>query len=186
MGHQSAVRFSPQHWKSLMIRRSVVAVLVLAAALSAGADATGRATLDGQRKTSHAYTGTLSGPSVYTGAPETAGSGSVRPRREWCTAQTCDITDLSLRLPAGRQSGRLVVDLTYSGSARMRLTVYASDGTELASQGSCCLADRVVATQLAAGDYSVVVFDEAGAGRFNVSVSWKANPPHRSSSTPSD
>ncbi len=168
-----------------MIRHTLVAGLAIAAALTHGAAAASPATLDGQRKTSHTYSGMLSGPSVYAGITETGVGGGIRPRREWCTVQTCDITELALRLPAGRQSGRLVVDLTYGPSASLRLAVYRPDGSELPSPSFCCLADRIVATQLPAGNYTVVVYVEAGASKFDVELTWKANPPHRSAATSS-
>jgi len=163
-----------------MIRRAAYAGLAIAAALVQGAVAADPATLDGHRKTSYSYDGVLTGPTVYSGITETGTSGGLKPQREWCTEQTCDTTDLALRLPAGRQSGRLVVELAYAPSASMRLGIYRADGTELPSPTYCCMSDRVVATQLPAGSYSVVVYDEVGSGRFNVTVSWKANPPHRS------
>lgn len=163
-----------------MIRRIAAAALVLVAALSQSSTAADPATLDGQSRTSHNYEGALAGPSVYSGSTETGPNGATSPQREWCTEQTCDTTELALRLPTGRQSGRLVVDLTYAASAAMHLTIYHADGTEMQGRRVCCQADRVVATQLPAGSYSVVVYDDAGSGSFNVSVSWKANPPHRS------
>lgn len=169
-----------------MIRRVALVALSLAAVLAPSAIAASGdgATLDGQRSTSHAYGRTLSGPTAYSGAIPTDGSfNGITPDPSWCTESTCDVTELQLRLPAGRQSGRLVVELTkVAPTASMHLIVYDRLGRELPGQSVCC-SYRFLATRLPKGSYRVVVYDDAGAGRFDVEVSWKANAPHRT--TPS-
>jgi len=106
------------------------------------------------------------------------------PERSWCTSTTCDETPVQLKLPVGRQSGRLVVELTaVSSTASMHLVVYDSKDKPLPGQPTCCGSTRFVATRATRGSYTVVVYDDVGTGGFEVEVSWKANPPHRTTPT---
>ena len=172
-----------------MFRRTALVALAMTAVLGTPAIGAGpKAHLDGQKRTSHSYGGTLSGPTVYAGVTnEGAQVQTGEPHPSWCTASTCDSTQLKLSLPPGRQSGRLVVELTVTDSeqskASMHFVVYDDEGEALPGQSACCAASRFVATRMKDGDYTVVVYVDAGAGDFTVDVSWTANPPHRS--TPS-
>jgi len=168
-----------------MYRRTALVIALMTAVL-AGPHATAadrdKRTLDGQKSTEHSYTGTLAGPTVYAGM--TQDSVSLSPQPSWCNASTCDTTMLLLRLPSGRQSGRLVVELTrVSPTASMHFVVYDDEDQPLPGQSTCCSAYRFVSTRMPAGDYKVVVYADAGRGEFEVAVSWLANPRHRSSSS---
>lgn len=168
-----------------MLRRTALVALAMTAVLAPGAVAADgdKATLDGHRTTAYSYDGTLTGPTVYANAFRPERVGAVEPQPSWCTAETCDQTDLKLRLPGGRQSGRLVIELTRrSGTAQLHFVVYDAKGERVSGQPVCCAANRFAATRLAAGDYRVIVYDDAGSGTFAVEVTWKANPPHRSTS----
>lgn len=172
-----------------MFRRTALVALAMTAVLGTPAIGAGpKEHLDGQKKTSHSYGGTLSGPTVYLGVTnDGAEVGAAEPHPSWCQASTCDSTELGLSLPPGRQSGRLVVELTVSDTeqskASMHFVVYDNENEPLPGQSTCCTASRFVATRMKGGDYKIVVYVDAGAGDFDVDVSWTANPPHRS--TPS-
>lgn len=164
-------------------RLALAAAILLAAAPVSGASAARPETLDGQRRTTYAYAGELAGPTVYAGMIEAAEPG-VYPTPRWCRDNvTCDKTRITLALPSGRQSGRLVVELKHKSGARMHLGVYDAQWREIPPQDvACCDQDRLVVAQLPKGTYHVVVFDDAGGGWFETSVSWKANRPHRAPS----
>ena len=169
-----------------MYRRTAVVALAMTAVLAPAALAADgdRATLDGQRRTAHTYQGELAGPTVFANAVAPDAAVSTEPGPSWCTPETCDQTNLKLRLPAGRQSGQLRIELTpKAGAAQMHLVVYDAEGQPLPSQAVCCTATRFNANLLAPGDYLVVVYDDAGAGTFAVDVTWKANRPHRTKPT---
>ncbi|HVF21249.1 MAG TPA: hypothetical protein VNA14_13550 [Mycobacteriales bacterium] len=169
-----------------MFRRTAVVALGLTAVLAPGAIAAdGKATLDGHRTTAYTYDGTLTGPTVYANAFRPESIGAIEPQPSWCTAETCHQTELKLRLPAGRQSGRLVIELTPRGTAQMHFVVYDAKGKPVPGQALCCASTRFVATRLAMGDFRVIVYDDAGSGSFEVEVTWKANPPHRTTQTTS-
>ncbi len=171
-----------------MIRRTALVALAITAALAPSATAASKEgkTLDGQRVTEHRYSGSLAGPTVLTGLVMNAESEKgTEPDETWCTPETCDRTAIRLKLPTGRQSGRLVVELTQTGgTGSMHLIVNDSNGESLPGQNGGM---KYVATRLRPGDIEVVVFDDAAAGQvdFEVEVRWQANPPHRSSSAPS-
>ena len=167
-----------------MFRRTALVALGLTAVLAPGASAVERdsVTLDGHRKTTHSYGGELAGPTVYTGLANEGALGNVGPPNQaWCQPQTCDTQKLVLQLPRGRQSGRLVIDLTPDENVQMHFVVYDDKGEPLPGQSVCCGSGRYVATRMEKGAYTVVVYDDAGAGGFEVDVTWKANPPHRTS-----
>jgi hypothetical protein len=165
-----------------MIRRTALVALAIAAVLAPSASAASKKppTLDGQRATSYSYHGTLAGPTVFTGL--LLGKPNTEPDPSWCSTETCDQTEIALTLPVGRLSGRLVVELTQaaesSTTGSMHFVVYDAEDRPLPGQ-ACCAATRFVATRMPKGTIKVVVYDDAGTVSFGVDVSWKANPPHR-------
>ncbi|HVE98751.1 MAG TPA: hypothetical protein VNA12_06195 [Mycobacteriales bacterium] len=166
-----------------MTRRLLpTAALAAAALLTVDSSAAAPATLDGQKVTSHSYVGQLTGPTVYDGLLVEEPPEGAQPKPQWCKVSTCDQTALVLRLPEGRQSGRLVIELAHDPTAKMHLGVYDSKWVEVPPQDYFGMGDRLVAAQLPAGRYTVVVYDDAGQGGFRATISWKANRPHRSSS----
>lgn len=166
-------------------RLAAVAAVMAAVTMSSGASAAEESKrLDGHKATSLEYSDNLSGPTVYQGITQDAGS-SVTPTQAWCkgAASSCHMTELTLTLPRGRETGRLVVNLTHGGSSKMHVGVYDAEGGEVTPQSACCGPTRVVASQLPPGTYTVVVYDDVGQGPFEVLVSWNANRPYGAPST---
>ena len=167
-------------------RLPVAAAAALGALLAPAARAGGTIVLDGTRKTHAAFSVSLS--TMALGSP-TSRSDPLAPSTAECNPAACDTSKVRLTLPPGSVTGRFTVTATIGWTLNARLALYDAKGTERAAadiernlSGYVIPTAYVLTMQVArlpAGTYTLVVFDNGGAGSLAVSVDYQARPPER-------
>ena len=168
------------------VRTLVAVATALSCALVAPSGAAQPVSLDGQRRTQVTYEGTVSAPAM---SPESVGAGE--PSRTDCTSSSCDVTAVRLTLPKGSAGGRFKATVRTPMELSVAVAMYDARGSRVAytdhlgGNGALTLdappyRDLTFSVgRLAAGQYTLVVFDRGGQGTFVVTLDYKANPPPR-------
>ena len=173
-------------------RRTALAALGVVALLAGSAQGAS-ITLDGQRRTSHAYDGQLDEATSQTAQGRNAVDTMVSPTPTDCAKTSCDVRTIVLTVPKGRQSGRLTYNLQLrdgvTGSSAFVTTatvaMYDASGEEVLSTGgpaSCCVGSMQLRhPRFKPGTYKVIIYNQGPPTLFDARLTWIANPPHRSS-----
>jgi hypothetical protein len=170
-------------------RRAAAVALVVVGMLASGAHATGSSTLDGTRRTRFSYQGELSESTLVTGEASTSPERAVEPTPADCTRGSCDISRVRLTVPRGRQSGQLDYEALLSDpvtgapstTSVASAALYDSKGKQVLRSSLCCGLDalRLSHPRLPAGSYTVVIYNQGQPTHFEATLTWVANPPHR-------
>ncbi|HEX8004561.1 MAG TPA: hypothetical protein VF519_17870 [Mycobacteriales bacterium] len=168
--------------------RPIAAVATaLACLVGTPATAADAVALDGVRATHATYDGHVN-EAAYATEPVAI---DTYPNRAYCTAESCDVTDVRLTLPKGSTAGRFRVTITTPPQLNAAVDLYNARGERMAhadlleNGGSFCCTDVPYLTvsfsvaRLPAGRYTLVVFDRGGSGSFTADVDYKAYPPDR-------
>lgn len=177
----------------MQVRRTAVVAVALLCALAAPSRASGTVQLDGLRRTHATYKATLTETAVGTERINV----SPDPAIDDCGKDSCDITAVVLRLPHGTSSGRFKATLTMPREFNGAIALFDREGQRVSQAdiaSSCCgdsvirCCDQVpsvewkvsfVVPRLAAGSYTVVVWDRGGVGEVKTDLDFRANPPDR-------
>lgn len=161
-----------------MFRRYLAAAAIVAVAPLMPAHSAEQATLDGNRRSRYEYSADLS--CCWTPSTISVGEGQPEPTPADCQNDGCDITQLILSVPRGRQSGRLQYDAETPATLQVWAALYDSKGKEVARDFTSTDGTvRLVVSRLRPGRYEVVLYPMVGQGTVEAVVSWKINPRHR-------
>lgn len=176
------------------IRRLFVATVALVGALATvAAEAAPAYRLDGDKRRSRSYSGTLTSPIIPLGS---VGPEPEYPRLSDCTPTSCDTREIELVLPKGTTWGQFRAKVVSPVELNVALMLFRQNGERVAHNEvwvapdavdiSCCSQPvyelAIEDPWVRAGTYILAVVDRAGAGRFSVTAEWEPHPPDRKTS----